>query len=62
MFIQFILIPKAYLKRLAFHPYTCCGLLITQDYIQVLWLLIHQSNMELVIMRIWMGIKKQIIN
>lgn len=58
MFIRFIIIATAYLKRLPFHPYTCCGLLITQDYIQALWFFIHQSCMELVIMRIWMGIQR----
>lgn len=55
-------IPMAYLERRALHPHTCCGLLITQDYIQMLWFFIHQSCMKLVIMRLCMGIQTQNIN
>lgn len=54
-------IPMAYLKRRAFHPHTCCGVLITQNYTQILWFFIQQSFMELVIMRLCMGIQKLVI-
>lgn len=55
-------IPMAYLERRALHPHTCCGLLITQEYIQMLWFFIHQSCMKLVIMRLCMGIQTQNMN
>lgn len=55
---KFSNIVTTYLKRLAFHPDTCCGLLIAQDYAQMFWFLIHQSCMELVVVRIWMWIEE----
>lgn len=51
---------QAYLGQ-TFDPHTCCGLLVTQDYIQMLRLFSQQSWTELVIMGPWIDIQMKVI-
>lgn len=59
---EYYLFTWPYLKRLALHPHTCCGLLVAQDHIQMLWFSIYQSEVELVMIRLCVEIKNHVIN